>query len=282
MADLDELNSALPTKVAGATALGQETNFMNVDSNGSAYSILKDSSGTSITAASNGTAGNQLLHTQAPDTTTASTALGVLNATVVVNLAGMSSVGFQIAAGTLVGTLTPECSIDGGTTWIACTFFDPVNSAVSTSLVFSIANTLKIFSVLPLGGSSHARVKVSAYTSGTANSVMRASMVTGAAGAITAAAFSTVANTYPSLTANTAVLILAANANRKFASISNNSGSVVSIQFGSATGLNSIARGLVIPDNTYYIVEGTRLFTGAIYAYTNSGSVTLSVTEGTP
>lgn len=280
MADLTEQQSSQAVKLTGASTTGVESNYLQVDSHQSAQVGLYDSAGNVITASSNGFAGNQLLHVQTPDTTTATTALGALNATVSIAVAGLSSVGFQLAAGTLVGTITPQCSVDGGTTWVNVNFFDSVNSTVLTSVTFGSSNTLKVLSILPIGGSSHVRVIVSAYTSGTANAILRASEVTGVAGALTAAAFGTVSNTFPSIPGNTATLILSANSNRKYAYISNNSGSTVNIQFGSSTGL-STTTGLVLTARTYYELKGDNLFTGDIYGYC-AGNVTISVTEGTP
>lgn len=282
-----QFNTTLPTLTTGQQAAVQ------LDSSGRQIiapltntSIVKaqlqDNSGNGITSASNGVAGNQLLHIQTPDTTTASTALGALNAAVSMIVAGLASTGFQILAGTFIGTLVPECSIDGGTTWTTASFYDPSNSTVSSSLVFGSANTTKILSILPIGGSSNVRVRVSIFTSGTANAVLRASQVTGAAGAVTAAAFGNVTNTYISLNVNTTTQLLTANSNRKYAYISNNSGGLIAIQFGSATGLTSAARGLVIPNGSFYELKGDNLYTGAIFAYTNSSGLVIAVTEGTP
>lgn len=281
--------------VKGAPAMGQLDDTSTVvatEDNASVVRItaqrafhnnLRNAAGVEISSASNGNASPaQLLNTQTPDTTTASTALGALNAAVTIAMAGLPSVGFQLAAGTLIGTLIPESSLDGGTSWQSCRFYDDSNSSVLPTITFGTANTLKIVSILPVGGSSHVRVRVSAYTSGTANGLMRASNVNSAAGAITSAAFGVVSNTYPALTANTAVQILAANANRKYAYISNNSGSLIVIQFGSATGLTSAAKGLVIPNNNFYELKGDNLYTGAIFAYTNSSGIVVAVTEGTP
>jgi len=256
VSDLADVQAAQTVKIAGANpSTGIEDNFAEVDSSGrlSAYT---------------------------PDTTSASTALAALNATVSIATTGLASVGFQILAGTLIGTLTPECSIDGGTTWTTASFYDPVNSTVSNSVVFGSSNTTKILTVLPVGGSSNVRIRVSAYTSGTANAVLRASQVTGAAGAVTAAAFGTVTNNFVSISGNTPTLILAANSNRKYAYISNGSGSVVNIQFGSNTGL-STTTGLIIPAKEKFEIKGDNLFTGNIYAYC-AGNITISVTEGTP
>lgn len=242
-------------------------------------SNLHDGVGNSITSDNNGLANNQRIHTATPDTTVASTALNALNASVTIAMAGLSSVGFQLAAGTFIGTIQPQSSIDGGTTWVNSSFFDSSNSAVIQNVVFGSSNTLKIYSILPLGGASHVRVTVSAYTSGTANSLLRASMVSGAAGAVTAAAFSTITLTYPSTVAGTPTLILAANPNRKYAMISSPS-ATVQIQLGTGTGLSG-ATGFAILTNGFYELKGDNLYTGNVYAF-NSGAKALAVTEGTP
>lgn len=52
MADLSELNSSLPTKIVGAASTGGETNFVNADSNGSLFTLVKDTSGNGITSTS--------------------------------------------------------------------------------------------------------------------------------------------------------------------------------------------------------------------------------------
>ena len=235
-----------------------------------------------ITSANNGNSNNQLLHIQTPDTTAATTALGALNASINIPMAGLASAGFQLNAGTLVGTLTPQCSLDGGTTWINCSFYDPSNSSIQPNITFSSSNTFTALSILPIGGASHVQVTVSSYTSGSATALMRASLVTGAAGAITAAAFGTISNNTVSLTKGVATQILAANSNRKYAYISNNSGSTVAIQFGNTTGLVSTAAGLVIPTGSFYELKGNNLYTGLVYAFTANNGVSLAVTEGTP
>jgi hypothetical protein len=283
MADLTDAQAAQSVKIVGADpSTGIESNYINVDSSGrpTTKAQLQDNSGNGITSASNGVAGNQLLHTQTPDTTVSSVALNALNANISISTSGLSSVGFQITTGTLVGTITPECSIDGGTTWAQASFYDPSNSTVTTSVVFSIANTTKVLSILPIGGSSNVRVRVSAFTSGTANSILRASQVTGAAGAVTAAAYGNITNTFPTTGANTNTLILAANVNRKYTYISNGSGTQVNIQFGDSTGLTNTT-GIPIAAKDFYELKGDNLFTGNIYARAAS-NVTLSVSEGTP
>lgn len=174
MADLTDIQAAQSIKVVGSDAAGIETNPMRVDTAGGAQAAVYDTLGNPMTSASNGNAGNQLLHVQVPHTTTASTALGALNAAVSISMAGLPAVGFQLSAGTLVGTLTPELSVDDGTTWIPTLFFDPSSNATISSVVFTSSNTAKTYSIRTIGGTSNVRVRVSAYTSGTANAVLRA------------------------------------------------------------------------------------------------------------
>jgi hypothetical protein len=116
---------------------------------------------------------NNSLSLSAQDVT-ATGALGALNATVSVTTAGLSSIGMQLAAGTLIGTIVPETSFDGGTTWNA-TYFDAVTGNIVSSFVFGSANTATAATIVGAGGSGMTRVRVSAYTSGTANITLRAS-----------------------------------------------------------------------------------------------------------
>ena len=104
---------------------------------------------------------------------TATGALGALNAAVQVNTAGLDTAGFQLAAGTLIGTIIPEVSFDAGTTWNA-TYFDTAASGKVATIVFASANTATAATIVGVGGSGLSRVRVSAYTSGTANITVRA------------------------------------------------------------------------------------------------------------
>ena len=106
---------------------------------------------------------------------TATGALGSGGANVVITHPGLGSVGFQLAAGTFVGTIIPQVSFDGGTTWNASYFADPVTIAVTASLVFGASNTATAKTIIQAGGAGMTRVFVSAYTSGTANATVRAS-----------------------------------------------------------------------------------------------------------
>jgi hypothetical protein len=108
--------------------------------------------------------------------TTATGALGALNAAVSVAMVGLASVGMQLAAGTLVGTITPQCSIDGGVTWNN-TYFDLPNGTIVSTFVFGSSNTATVATILGVGGATNVRVTVTAYTSGTANITLAATQV---------------------------------------------------------------------------------------------------------
>lgn len=110
------------------------------------------------------------------DLATAGT-LGALNATATCAMTGHASVGFQLAAGTLIGTIIPEWSFDGGTTWVQGVFDDPTTSTKVTSIVFASSNGAIARSIIGAGGASNVRVRVSAYTSGTAGITLNAAQV---------------------------------------------------------------------------------------------------------
>lgn len=108
--------------------------------------------------------------------TTASGTLGALNANVSVSLAGQTGSGFQLAAGTLIGTIVPEVSTDGGTTWNP-TYIDQDGGNKVSSVIFASSNAATTGTIAGVGGTGLARIRVSAYTSGTANITLRASDV---------------------------------------------------------------------------------------------------------
>lgn len=107
------------------------------------------------------------------------TGTGTLNAlnsaATITALAGAAGIGMQLLAGTLIGTIVPEISNDGGTTWVASFFEDPITGNKSSSIVFGSANTATTRMIITSGGLSSARVRVSAFTSGTATCNLRAS-----------------------------------------------------------------------------------------------------------
>jgi len=106
---------------------------------------------------------------------TQSGALGSNGANVAVTHPGLATVGFQLDAGTFIGTIVPQVSYDGGTTWNNTFFADPVTLQISSSLVYASNNTAAAKTIIQAGGAGMTRVFVSAYTSGTANAHVRAS-----------------------------------------------------------------------------------------------------------
>ena len=112
--------------------------------------------------------------TGAGDSTSSGTALGALNATVSLATSGYAGMGLFLAAGTLQGTIIAELSYDGGTTWVTGLFFNPATSVSSQTIVFASNNPATSVSMVPFPGMSHQRVRVSAYTSGTATATLRA------------------------------------------------------------------------------------------------------------
>ena len=138
-------------------------------------SNLYDGSGNAISSASNGYAGQQLLSVQVPNTTIAPVALGALSASISIAMTGLQTVGFQMAAGTFIGTITPQCSVDGGVSWVTCNFLNPTTGNITNSYSFSSANVLTILGIVPVGGSTNVQVIVTSYTSGTASCILSAS-----------------------------------------------------------------------------------------------------------
>jgi hypothetical protein len=105
--------------------------------------------------------------------TVGSGSLGALNSTVSIAMAGQTSCGMQLSSGTLIGTIVPEISIDGGTTWVGTYFDDPVTNSKTSSLTFTASNTAATKTIIGVGGCSNVRVRVSAYTSGTTACAIR-------------------------------------------------------------------------------------------------------------
>jgi hypothetical protein len=107
--------------------------------------------------------------------TTATGSLGALNNAVTLVMAGEMGAGMQLLAGSLIGTIVAEVSTDGGNSWTATFFDDPTTSNIVPSITFASANPATTRSIVGAGGASSVRVRVSAYTSGTATCNMRAS-----------------------------------------------------------------------------------------------------------
>lgn len=117
----------------------------------------------------------------AGDTTTGSTALGALNATITIALAGETGATFQLqSGGTGVYTVTPQCSLDGGTTYNVNGYLqDPVSGQLSLTATVASAQATTDYPVVCAPHSSHAQMKVTAYTSGTANWLARSTVNNG-------------------------------------------------------------------------------------------------------
>ncbi len=107
---------------------------------------------------------------------TATGTLGALNASVSVPLAGLGGAGVELEAGTLIGTVIAEASYDGGTTWATINFVDPASLATTQTVVFASSNPQTTKSFQALGGMSHVRIRVSAYTSGSCTANVRATI----------------------------------------------------------------------------------------------------------
>lgn len=255
---------------------------INVNTSGTAPvdNNVHDGFGNPITSSNNPLQNTQSLHTLTPDAISALGTFNGLNTFAILDVTGLATIGFQLNPGTFTGRLYAQSSIDGGINWVNVNFYDPGNAAVLPYLDYVSPNALSIVSIVPIGGSSHVRVIALNHVGGSATGFIRASNVVGASGSITASAFGNVVNSYVVIPANTPTLILAANQNRKFAYISNNSGSTLNIQLGSSTGLTA-QKGLVVKSQDFYQLQGTNLYTGNVYGFSATG-ITISIGEGTP
>lgn len=108
------------------------------------------------------------------DTAPAAQSITTLNGTAQVALAGQTGAGVTLS-GTWTATVVAELSFDGGSTWIA-TFFEIPNTA---QYVTSVAANGP-YMIVCAAGASHARVRASAFTSGTITVLLRASQVSSA------------------------------------------------------------------------------------------------------
>jgi hypothetical protein len=105
------------------------------------------------------------------DTTAAAQSITALNGAASIALSGQRSAGLLLS-GTWTATLTPELSYDGGTTWVATFFFLP-----DTGLHAATVSANGSYTIRCSGGASHARVRASAFTSGTISASLRAATV---------------------------------------------------------------------------------------------------------
>ena len=117
-----------------------------------------------------------LVQAEVPDRP-ASGALGALNDAVTVNISGRIGVGGYVATGTLSGTVTPEVTIDG-TNWLPTSVFTFSAGAAPARASTVTLNTL--FGIELPNGAKQARIRVSAYTSGTSTGTLLATLDVGA------------------------------------------------------------------------------------------------------
>lgn len=109
------------------------------------------------------------------DTIGTTVALNGANATATVVVTGQQGAGsYIISGGSLIATIVPEVSYNGASgPWLASFFYNPTTGALSNSL--SVNSPTDIYlTVLTPSGTSNARIRVSSYTSGSSNAVMRA------------------------------------------------------------------------------------------------------------
>lgn len=110
--------------------------------------------------------------------TTASGTLNAKDANCTVALAGQHGAGFLLATGTLLGTIVPEISYDGGTTYTSTEFDNQTTNAKVPSLSFvDSVNGQNTGSIVMAAGATHARVRVSSFQSGTAACTIAATNV---------------------------------------------------------------------------------------------------------
>jgi hypothetical protein len=102
------------------------------------------------------------------DTAPAATSITALNGAATVTLAGQASAGV-VLTGTWTATLTPELSFDGGATWVATSFYQP-----NLGQIIPTTASNGSYTILCSGGASRARVRASAFTSGTITAGLRA------------------------------------------------------------------------------------------------------------
>lgn len=114
----------------------------------------------------------------AGDASTGSTAIAGAGQTINLALAGENGAAFQLqSAGTLIATVTPKCSFDGGTIYNVNGYLqDGVTGVVSlTATIASAQATTDYMAHCPMGA-SHIQLNATAYTSGTANFLARATV----------------------------------------------------------------------------------------------------------
>ncbi len=116
------------------------------------------------------------LEAQPADNTTGSTLLQASGNAIGLALEGERGAVFQLqAAGTGVYTVTPQCSYDGAVSYNTNgIIIDPISGATSLTATIASAQAETDYPVLCPSGSSHVQMKVTAFTSGSASWLARA------------------------------------------------------------------------------------------------------------
>lgn len=109
--------------------------------------------------------------------------LGSLNATVTVQLQGRNSIGVHLDTSNLIATANVEVSYDGGVSWGTDTrrllWKLSTGGFIQSTTGIVIASADVDFVAISTPGASHARVILTAYTSGTSTTTIRASTYSG-------------------------------------------------------------------------------------------------------
>ena len=179
-----------------------------------------------------------------PDVTTLAGTIPAVNGTVTLALRGLAGAAVRIS-GTWVATLVFEITIDG-TNYIQVDAFDLTQKK---TIVSTTANGS--FSFTNLAGASSCRIRASAFTSGTVNVDLRATVVASSYVEETDSDTGTQSSVASTVTTNTT--ILAANVDRKGAAIYNDSTSTLFLLLGSATESATVFT-VKLPSNGYYEV----------------------------
>ncbi len=204
---------------------------------------------------------------------TATGAIGALNAIVSVSGQGLNTFSITLPAATLVGTITPECSSDGGANFVPVSngFYNPQNNTFADTLTFGSANPYTALSIVCGPGFSSAGVKITSYTSGTVTATARASTI--APEIVVPAPFVPLVGEPPAFAtiSTNSTLVIAANPMRKGLILTNTSPAYISLGLDG----NPAVQGAGITLNPYggVWVMDTHTFTvGEVNAISSAGT----------
>lgn len=101
--------------------------------------------------------------------------LANINDVAVVSAEGHSTFGVAVQAGSFVGAIAPECSMDGGVSWYA-TFFDLSDTSKVAVMNLNAPTATSQATLVPVGGCGLYRVRVTAVAVGNVQAQLRATM----------------------------------------------------------------------------------------------------------